>query len=512
METLPALSQALWRRAVDSPEGFAYESHGERLTWGTLLDDALRAAAAMAARGVGRGSRCAVILPTGLDFVRAFYGAQLLCAVPVAINPRLSSGRLRRRLEDLDCALAVVGSEGALPAGAGADRETPALSTTELRSRAAASPHDLPPPDPDDPSHLQITSGTCGEPRAAVVRNRNVLASLDAWREIGHPGPHDTLVGWLPLHHDFGLIRFIFGPLFDGCGCYLVESSMATLGSWLQTISRTRATITGAPDFAFRVASRLVPAGRVDLRSLRVATNGGEAVRLSSIAMFESHFDVPGRVRPGYGLAEATLGVTNLAAGEALRTDASGAVSCGRPLRDVTIRIADAAGRPVPTGCQGQILVRGPTVFAGYLHDPGATAEALHDGWLHTGDVGAIDADQHLFVHGRTRAMIKRGGAVIAPREIEEMADDVRGVRRSAAVGISPVGDESTEQLVVVVEVERRLGDIDRDLIRSAIADAVRRALGFSAHEILLVAPGRIPRTASGKIQHGVLRQQLEAR
>ena len=181
-------------------------------------------------------------------------------------------------------------------------------------------------------------------------------------------------------------------------------------------------------------------------------------------------------------------------------------------MRDVTIRIADAAGRPVATGCQGQILVKGPTVFAGYLHDPGATAEALHDGWLHTGDVGTLDADRHLFVHGRTRAMIKRGGAVIAPREIEEMADDVRGVRRSAAVGISPVGDEPTEQVVVVVEVERRLRDIDRDLIRSAIADVVRRAIGFSAREILLVAPGRIPRTASGKIQHGVLRQQLEGR
>src|SRR5690606_4754540 len=153
---------------------------------------------------------------------------------------------------------------------------------------------------------------------------------------------------------------------------------------------------------------RLVRRDRVDLRPLRIATSGGEPGRLTSIKMFEEHFDVPGRVRPAYGLAEATLGVTALRQGVPLRVDSANAVSCGTPMQGVTVRIAGPDGGDLPHGTPGRILVSSPGVFAGYWNDPEGTGEVLRGGWLDTGDTGAMDADGHLYVHGRVRAMIKR--------------------------------------------------------------------------------------------------------
>src|SRR5690606_6877640 len=448
--------EVLRLRARDTPDRLAFEAAGERLTWATLLDDARRAGSALAAGGVAAGSRCAIVLGTGLAFVRAFFGAQLLGAFPVALNPRLPAALIAKRLQELGCD-AVVAEPGGRPGldEACAQAGVPVVAPGTFHG---ASPLPWPlarAPDPEGVSHLQVTSGTTGAPRAAVILNRNVMAAAAASKALVGARPDDVLVGWLPLHHDFGLIRFVAAPPVFGCACHLVESSMAAIPAWLQTISRVRGTITGAPDFAFRVAARLVAADRVDLRSLRVATSGGEPVRMSSIAAFETHFGIPGRVRPAYGLAEATLGVAGVVAGERLRVDESGTPSCGRPMTGVRLRIAESAGRALPPGGRGEILVKGPGVFAGYLDDPDGTAQVLRDGWLHTGDIGSVDADGQLFVHGRLRAMIKRGGASIAPREIEEVVDALAGVRRSAAVGVPGGAHASTERVIVVAEVER---------------------------------------------------------
>lgn len=491
ISSLIRVVDALVIRATDTPDGLAYTCRGTSATWADALDGARRAASMLAERGAGPGVHCALVLPTSVTFIAAFYGAQLLGAVPVAINPRLPSHQIRRRIDALECRVVV--------------------TTDDADALQALPPrplHALPTPSPDDLSHLQITSGTTGDSRAVMLRHRNVTATVLAARDRLEPRPDDVFVGWLPLHHDFGLIRFLLGPLLFGCPSHLVESSMGTLPTWLETISRTRATITGAPDVAYRLAPRLVPAARVNLRSLRVATSGGEVVRSSTIRAFEAHFDVPGRVRPGYGLAEATLGVTSLAPGDPLRVDASGHVTCGQAMTGVTVRIESDDGTTAPAGTPGHIMVRSPGVFAGYLHDAAGTADVLRDGWLRTGDVGALDADGHLYVHGRERAMLKRGGAVIAPRELEEVADAVAGVRRSAAVDVR-CEDEGSERIIIVAEVERHLGEHERRAARDAIAQVTTRAVGFSPHDIVLVAPGAIPRTATGKIRYDALRRQF---
>jgi fatty-acyl-CoA synthase len=286
---------------------------------------------------------------------------------------------------------------------------------------------------------------------------------------------------------------------------------MTALPSWLQTISRVGGTITAAPDFVYRLSGRLVDPRTVDLHTLRVATNGGEAVRLSSINTFEERFAVPGVVRPGFGLAEATLGVASTLEGEPIMVDDTGAVCCGAPLRNVRLRIADAEGRDQPAGVRGRILVAGEAVSAGYLNDPESTAAILQDGWLDTGDVGATDAAGRLYVHGRTRAMIKRAGAAIAPREIEELVDELAGVRRSAAVGLDTGPEALTEMVCVVVEIERRVDPAGEAALSGDISSTIRRALGFAPNAIRFVKPGWIPRTATGKTQYSELKSLLRS-
>lgn len=500
------IAEVLLYRASNTPDALAFHVRETSLTWSLLLDGALRAASAFRERGLRPGDFCAVVLPTSQEFLFAFLGAQLIGAVPVAINPNFPPAQVRRRVNEIGCGITVVAASVlASPAGIEAFTgvstiEPAALTASRALPRAAAAPSG-----PDDLAHLQLTSGTTGSSRAVMLRHRNVMAAMANAVEYLEPTVDDVFVGWLPLYHDLGLIRFVMESAYFGCPTYLIPASMPTLPTWFETMSRVRGTITAAPDFAYRLAMRLVQPSRVDLRSLRIATNGGEVVRMSTISAFETAFDVPGCIRPGYGLAEATLGVAMSKVGEARRVDASGTVSCGHARIDV--RIADADGRSLPPGTRGRILARGESIFAGYLHDPAGTAEVLRDGWLDTGDDGTIDADGHVYIHGRRRAMIKRGGATIAPREIEEVVDELDGVRRSAAVGIVGESESATEEVVVVAEIERNIDEDTRLAIRRRVISGVRDAVGFLPHDVVFVAPGEIPRTPTGKIQYDQLKR-----
>jgi acyl-CoA synthetase (AMP-forming)/AMP-acid ligase II len=174
------------------------------------------------------------------------------------------------------------------------------------------------------------------------------------------------------------------------------------------------------------------------------------------------------------------------------------------------VRIAEESGRPLPSGQHGEIVVRGEAVFSGYFNDPVTTAQVLRDGWLYTGDVGSLDADGHLYVLGRKRALIKRAGALIAPREIEEAADRVDGVRFSAAVGIASEALGGTEHVVLVAEVRSEAATpVERAALAAAIANEVTRATGTSPGDVVLVAPRSIPRTQNGKIRYDELRELI---
>ena len=488
------LDAALASRAASAPEALAFAMGGESLGYGRLRAEAEALAAGLAGLGVRRGDRVVLLLPAGLDFIRAFFALQRLAAIPCALDPSQAPATAARRAARVRPSL-VLAAEGFLEACAG-----PGLRAVRLEEVPRPGPLEGSGPEEDDVAFLQPTSGTSGEPRAAVVLQRNAIASLRAARDAFGLGPLDVLAGWVPPWHDLGLVRFVLGPVYLGAPCHLVPPAIRTLALWLRTASEVRATVLGAPDFAWRLAARLVDPEGIDLSALRIATNGGEAVRQSTIEAFERRFGATGVIRPGYGLAEATLGVTGLLPGEPLRVDARGNVSCGRPLPDVEVRI-DA-----PTGEPGEILVRGRVVFAGYFEAEEATRETLRDGWLHTGDVGRLDAEGHLYVLGRQRALLKRGGAPLAPRELEETAEGVPGVKVAAAVGLPPAAGSATEEIVLAVEADP---SAEPPRLAWAASVAVEQALGFAPDGVLVLAPRTIPRTPNGKVRHAVLRKEI---
>jgi acyl-CoA synthetase (AMP-forming)/AMP-acid ligase II len=466
---VPTIATILERRRVESPEDLAFVFGNDSLTYGRLAEEAEDIARELVADGIERGDRVALVLPAGLDLVCLFYALQRIGAVPCIVDPHLPAPARDRRIASI--------------------RPRLTLTARPAAQHRAAS---LPPvfDDPNAPAFLQYTSGTTGEPLAAIVLQRNVMASLHSIEERIDPGPNDVLVGWVPPWHDLGLLRFLIAPVSFGRPCHLIPPAVRTIPQWLRTIADVRGTITGAPDFAWRLATRLVDGAAVDLRSLRWATNGGEPVRASTIAAFENHFRVRNVLCAGYGLAEATLGVSTARPAEEIRADDRGNVSTGKPLKDVRVRIE-----------HDEILLQGPTVFAGYVDAGEATAAALRDGWLHTGDAGYLDNEGNLYVFGRARAMIKRGGLTLAPREIEEAAQSVPGVRLAAAVGVP---SDLTEEIAVVVETEEHHSSIER-----SVASAIERAIGFAPDRVLVQPPRTIARTANGKIRYAVLRDQL---
>jgi len=487
----PTLYLILAEQAHRSPDALAFSDGSTRLSYGELRREVEALAGGLAHLEVRRQDRVALLLPAGLDFIRAFFALQRLAAIPCAFDPGVPTAAAVRRASLVRPRLILTAG----PAAAG-------LGGVDL----AAVPRDRTAPpvqgDGEDVAFLQPTSGTSGEPRAAMVLQRNAIASLRMTREAIGIGPRDVLVSWVPPWHDLGLLRFVLGPVYFGAPCHLVTPAIRTLPFWLQTASAVRATVLGAPDFAWRLATRLVDPQGLDLSALRFATNGGEPVRRSTIAAFEERFGVPGALRPGYGLAEATLGVSALRPGEPPRVDDRGNVSCGRPFPGVEVRIAEEDS----DDGTGEILVRGPAVFAGYFDAEEATAETLRGGWLHTGDVGRLDADGHLYVLGRRRALLKRGGAPLAPRELEEAAAGVPGVRIAAAVGLPPGDGGATEEIAVAVEADP---ETEPSRLVGEVAAAIEAALGFAPDRVIVLAPRSIPRTANGKIRHPELRREL---
>ncbi|HEY4098728.1 MAG TPA: AMP-binding protein [Baekduia sp.] len=462
------LGDALAARAREDGDRLAYDDGSEAITFAQLAGRAARRAGALRSMGVGVGDRVALVLPAGVPFAELFWAVQQLGAVSCAFNPATGAEALERRIAAITPRLIV--DEALLAAWPDDAPAVPACA--EIGT--------------EDLAFIQPTSGTSGEPRGACVRHRNALAFLHAAGERGQVVHGDVMVAWVPPWHDFGLVRFVIGAVYHGASCHIVPPAIATIPRWLQTISRVGATVSGAPDFCFRLAARMVDPATVDLRSLRNMTNGGEPVRWSSIEAFESRFGVPGVVLPGYGLAECALGVAGTEPGEARAVDARGNVSHGLPLPGLEVRAGVGVEEP------GEILVRGDAVFAGYLDAPEDTAARLQDGWLHTGDSGYVDAGGRLYVLGRRQGMIKRGGAMIAPRELEEAAQGVDAVRVAAALAIA-------DSIVVVVEAD------EADAVAAAVTRQVVAACGFAPDRVLVTGRGTIPRTENGKIRHARL-------
>ena len=475
------LRDLLRARANESPGRLAFAYHGEELTYAELAHRATARAVALESIGVDHGDRVAIAMSVGLPLVEVFWALQLIGATPAVFNPSAPADTLARRIELVRPRLVL---------------------TDELVDEIGSSPGEPAQTDvgPDDLAFLQLTSGTSGAPRASMILHRNAIAYLRTCRSAQVIGGSDVLVSWVPPWHDLGLVRFVIATVYHGASCHIVEPSVKTIPEWLRTIARVGGTYSAAPDFAFRLAARMVDPATVDLSSLRFLKSGGEPVRWSSITLFEERFGVAGVTIPGYGLGEVTLGVSEHIPGEEIPVDERGTVSCGPVNASLEVRAGESIDSP------DEIVVKGEAVFAGYFDAPDETDRVLRDGWLHTGDSGYFDDAGRLFVLGRRAGMIKRAGAVVSPRELEEAAERVAGVRVAAATSLP---SERLDGDLVVVAIETDGGDRADERIAAEVSREIAARVGFAPGRVSVLPRRTIPRTENGKVRHGELRALL---
>ena len=451
----------------------------------------------------------------------ALLGAWRVGAVAVPLAPESGPGRLTAFARRCGARLLVVAPErlsalgpalGSLAAGTREGRAAPGLALLPATARAARL---APAPGPGggggDLAVVQYTSGSTGEPKGVAISHSQLLLNVAQMVAGFAIGPRDVFASWLPMYHDMGLVLMTLTALAAGATLHVEPVGLAAIRDWAATLARHGATFTAAPDFAYRLALRLGRPGaeRPRLSRLRVALDAAEPVRASTVEAFSDAFALaPGAMLPGYGLAEATVGVTAPPPGSPLRVDGRGAVALGRGFPGVSLAIADERGERLPAGDVGEVLVHSPALACGYLDDAEATAATFgSDGWLRSGDLGYLGADGALTVVGRRKDLLSWGGATVAPREIEEVVDRLPFVRRSAAVGVALPGADPGEVPVVFAEVAARRGAPLEDMARQVTA-AVRDHLGAGPARVCLLRPGSIPLTGNGKLQRRALAER----
>lgn len=498
------------------------------------LASSYRWAKLLAHRGVKAGDRVLILLPTSHAFVEAMCGAMLLGAVPVPLATPMTFGSVDRYLQNLaaiavDCRASAtitygrirdaLARDSALGAPLGevmSEVDLDGVDSVRLRLPSIAG---------SDPAFIQYTSGTTGNPKGAVISHRALVANAFAiWSGLSL-SERDVGVSWLPLFHDMGLIGVLLTSICHPYPIHVMspESFVMNPRRWIDLVAKVGGTLSAAPNFAYDMT--VARSGDVEglrLDTWRHALNGAEPVHMTSIDRFAERF-APNGFRadapmPVYGMAEATLAVTFPSLTNKLRTfeldrDAlesdqratplaggQPVVSVGAPVAGMRVEVIGRDGQVVPERTIGHIRVTGPSLMDGYFGNDAASADVLSDGWLRTGDLGFIDGGQ-LFVTGRAKEVVIKGGRNVYPYDVERVAGEVDGVRQGGVAAFGRSNEATgTEDLVVLAETTH--ADPARcDAIAKAVRAEVLTVLGIKIDELRFCGIGKIPRTTSGKIR-----------
>jgi long-chain acyl-CoA synthetase len=402
----------------------------ESVTYDTLRERVARFAGGLAAAGLTPGDRVAISLPSGSDFVVAYLGALRGGHIAVPLNPLSPAPELTRELATVRPALLVTAAgdkvDGSL--------DVPVARVTDLEK----DPAPLCERDENDPAVLLFTSGTAGSPKAAVLTHGSLLANLDQMQmRIGFAAEHDVAILIIPVFHVFGLNAVLGLSLFVGAALVLVDRFDAA--ATLALIAKHKVTTVAGVPTVFGIWSTMPDVTGDEMRSVRIALSGAAALPDETARAFEDRFGVP--LQQGYGLTEASPAVSYPDPAQPARVG-----SVGTPLPGVEVRIVDVDGAHVDPGDPGELLVRGPNVFAGYFEDPGATSHVLdRAGWLHTGDVAVMDDDGAITLVDRRKDLIIVSGFNVYPAEVEEALRAHPSVDEAAVVGVP---DSSTGEAV----------------------------------------------------------------
>jgi acyl-CoA synthetase (AMP-forming)/AMP-acid ligase II len=549
-DTLPA---RLLAKAAETPDAvFAHVTSAgvERtLAFGELADRAGAFASALHSVGVRPGDVVPIALPTSADYVIAVFGCHLLGAAIAPLPPLASSKEEQTRFHAarLQSAAARCDSRVALVTGAAAELLAPSIDASALElmtvEALAASGVEAVAPAPFAPDRtavVQFSSGSTAMPKGVRITFRNIRANAAAIAERARITPADSILSFLPLFHDFGLFCGIIYPLEWNIASWLypTEDFIRRPSFWLKAMSRTRATMCPAPQFVYQVGLHRIrerDLEGVDLSSWRISYDGGEPVHAPSIRAFSERFARWGlsstTIAPSYGMAEATLAIAIHPPGtpfhaERVSRDALGAdrrtgdatarlatdeepavelVACGAPLEGIGLAILDDNGDELAERRVGEIAIRGESVAREYLLGPGETEPLVRDGWFRTGDLGYL-ADGLVFVTGRIKDLIIRGGRNYFPQDIERIVESLDGVRLNGVVAFGCYDDvDGSERIVVVIELDTHdaetVGTLP-DRARRAVYDA----LEVTIDDVALKRKGWIPKTTSAKLQRSKAR------
>jgi fatty-acyl-CoA synthase len=530
------------QRASARPTGVTFISgeSQQRVTWGRFHEEATAMAGAMQARGVAPGDHIALLGPTTRPLVTAIQAAWLTGATVVVLPLPMRMGSLeefvlqtRARMASADITLAVIDPDLA-PFIEPVAGDPPMVLLSDLSQRADASRYEEPKLGGDDLAVLQFTSGSTADPKGVMLPHRTILANLDGAAAAAQLDPDDdVLVSWLPLYHDMGLIGLLTLPMVTGTELVLAapQDFLAAPVRWMEWISHFGGTATAGPNFSYALAARaLTRSPQLDLSRWRVALNGAEPVNPATMAAFleagARHGFRPGAAFPAFGMAEVAIAGTFPEPMSGIRIDTVDRHSLesehyaapvavddhhgkafallGRPVPGLEIRICDPATGQVRREREvGELEIRGTSVTPGYYKRPEATAASFRGDWLRTGDL-AYTVDGELVVCGRIKDVIIVGGRNVFPEDVERAAEAVDGVRAGNVIAFGVESNRGREGVVVVAETKAD----DPTCVRSALAERVRETVGLPPREIVLVTPGSLPKTSSGKLQRSLCKQR----
>ncbi len=462
------LAETVTRSAERHPDRPALRLGDAELTYAELGDACSRLATMLRDRGMEQGDRVAIMLPNVPQFPIAYYGILRAGGVVVPMNVLLKQREIRFFLEDSGARLLLAWHGFLDEARAGAETASTEVVEVEPESFSKILTGLEPTPgiadtEEDDTAVILYTSGTTGKPKGAELTHHNLSLNAEIVAEtLTEVGPEDIVLGALPQFHSFGQTATLNASLREGA-CVVMLPRFEP-GAALETMQRERVTVfQGVPTM---YGAMLHHPGRddFDLSSLDNCMTGGAAMPVEVMRGFEQAFGC--KILEGYGLSETSpVACSN----HPDRERKPGSI--GQPVRGIEMQIVDEDDNPLPPGEPGEVVIRGHNIMKGYWKRPDATAEAMRNGWFHSGDIGRTDEDGYFYIVDRKKDLIIRGGYNVFPREVEEVLYEHPAVLEAAVVGTpdEEMGEEVCAAVVLRPEADASAEDLQQH-VKSQLA------------------------------------------
>lgn len=507
-DLIAPIPELLRRRAAQFGQKAAFSDAGESVSYQELDRLTANLGGHLKSLGLAFGDSVAIYLPNSVAWVEACLGTARAGGMGVPINYDAPEPEVAYRLRDANCRFLVTTDERhdlALAAAKGQSLRIILVSREGHPEQRALRLKELlttPPPEeaPDpaflhEPSFIVYTSGTTGQAKGVLLSVHGLLWSTAAnWVDRVGLNCEDRFLSMIPLFHSYALNTSVLTVLALGASAHLCERFSPKEA--VRLLDEGGFTFLPGVPTVFQYLLNGTPPDRPPFPKLRICITGGAPMPLAVMRQFEERFKVP--LLDGYGITEtSTFLAVNGPSGERRPG------SSGLPFAGLAVRIVDPKdGRDMDAGAEGEIIVRGPTVMAGYLDKPAETAATVRQGWYHTGDLGRFDEDGFLYVTGRLKEIIIRGGQNISPAEVEEAVLQFPAVADVAALA-RPHPDLGEVPVVAVVEREGMTFQ-DDDLLRHCRAMLSSYKIPAAIYRV-----PEIPRTGSGKIIRHLLSKKL---